>query len=65
MRYLFVNNIFKLVLLVVGGNKWFVFFGMLYWMMNLVKMMEVYLIGVYDEVCIEVGYDVSVDRIIF
>lgn len=33
--------------------------------MNLAKMMEEYSTGIYDEACIEAGYDVSADRITF
>ncbi|TKA75472.1 hypothetical protein B0A55_04570 [Friedmanniomyces simplex] len=65
LRYPFEKNISKSALGAVGGNNWSTFLGLLHWMMSLAKMMEQYSTGVYDEACIEAGYDVSADRITF
>ncbi|WPG99293.1 Putative kinetochore protein ndc80 [Acrodontium crateriforme] len=65
MRYPFEKNISKSQLSAVGGNNWSTFLGLLHWMMNLAKMMEAYSTGVYDDACIEAGFDVSADRITF
>lgn len=65
LRYPFAKNISKSALSAVGGNSWTTILGMLHWLMNLAKMMEQYATGVYDEACIEAGYDVTADRITF
>lgn len=65
MRYPFEKNISKSQLAAVGGNNWATFLGLLHWMMNLAKTMEQYSTGVYDEACIEAGFDVAPDRITF
>jgi kinetochore protein NDC80 len=65
MRYPFEKNISKSQLMAVGGGNWSTFLGLLHWMMNLAKMMEQYSTGVYDEACIEAGFDVTADRITF
>ncbi|KAK3071883.1 kinetochore-associated Ndc80 complex subunit ndc80 [Teratosphaeriaceae sp. CCFEE 6253] len=65
LRYPFEKSISKSALGAVGGNTWSTFLGMLHWMMSLAKMMESYSKGVYDEACIEAGYDVAADRITF
>ncbi len=65
MRYPFEKSIMKSQISAVGGNNWFTFLGLLHWMMQLAKMMERYSMGAYDEVCVEAGFDVTSDRIIF
>ena len=65
LRYPFEKSISKSQLAAVGGNNWSTFLGLLYWMMQLSKMMESYSTGAYDDACIEAGYDVSADRITF
>ncbi|KAK4570359.1 kinetochore-associated Ndc80 complex subunit ndc80 [Recurvomyces mirabilis] len=66
LRYPFEKHISKSALSAVGGaNSWPAILAMLHWIMNLAKMMEQYSTGVYDEACIEAGYDVSADRITF
>ena len=65
MRYPFERSITKSQLAAVGGNNWYIFLGLLHWMMNLAKMMEQYSTGVYDEASVEAGYDVMADRITF
>ncbi|KXS98450.1 hypothetical protein AC578_8051 [Pseudocercospora eumusae] len=65
MRYPFEKNISKSQLAAVGGNNWHTFLGLLYWMMQLAKMMEQYSTGIWDDACIEAGFDVSADRITF
>lgn len=65
MRYPFEKNISKSQLAAVGGNNWSTFLGLLHWMMQMAKMMEQYSIGMWDEACIEKGFDVSADRITF
>ncbi|KAK1811206.1 kinetochore-associated Ndc80 complex subunit ndc80 [Friedmanniomyces endolithicus] len=65
LRYPFEKHISKSALGAVGGNNWSTFLGLLHWMMSLAKMMEQYSTGVYDEACIEAGFDVSADRITF
>ena len=65
LRYPFEKSISKSQLGAVGGNNWSVFLGLLYWMLQLCKMMEHYSTGSYDDACIEAGYDVGADRITF
>ncbi|KAH9822067.1 putative kinetochore protein ndc80 [Teratosphaeria destructans] len=65
IRYPFEKSITKSHLVAVGGNNWPTFLGLLHWMMNLAKMMDNYSTGVYDEACIEAGFDVTPDRITF
>ncbi|GIZ37604.1 hypothetical protein CKM354_000104700 [Cercospora kikuchii] len=65
MRYPFEKNISKSQLAAVGGNNWSTFLGLLHWMMLLAKMMEQYSMGMWDDACIEAGFDVSADRITF
>lgn len=65
MRYPFEKNIQRSQLTAVGGNGWSAILGLLHWMMNLAKIMEEYSTGIYDEACIEAGYDISADRITF
>ena len=65
MRYPFEKNISKSQLAAVGGNNWSTFLGLLHWMMQLVKMMEQYSMGMWDDACVDAGFDVSADRITF
>ncbi|KAF2236752.1 hypothetical protein EV356DRAFT_522147 [Viridothelium virens] len=65
MRYPFEKSIMKSQIAAVGGNNWYTFLGLLHWMMQLARMMEQYAMGTYDEACVDAGYDVSGDRIIF
>ncbi|KAF2135409.1 uncharacterized protein K452DRAFT_303566 [Aplosporella prunicola CBS 121167] len=65
MRYPFEKSIMKSQIAAVGGNNWPTFLGLLHWMMQLAQMLEQYSSGAYDDACMEAGYDVSGDRIIF
>lgn len=65
LRYPFEKSIMKSQIAAVGGNNWHTFLGLLHWMMQLAKLMEAYTTGMYDEACVEAGFDVSGDRIIF
>lgn len=66
MRYPFEKSISKSAIAAVGSqNNWPIFLGLLHWMMQLVRMVEAYETGQYDDACFEAGYDVSPDRIIF
>lgn len=65
MRYPFEKNIMKSAIAAVGGNNWYIFLGLLHWMMQLAKMMEQYSTGIYDEASQEAGYDVHGDRIMW
>ena len=65
LRYPFERNITKTSLASVGGGNWSTFLALLHWMMQVAQMMEQYSTGVYDDACIEAGYDVTADRITF
>lgn len=65
MRYPFEKNIMKSQIAAVGGNNWATFLGLLHWMMQLAKMMEQYSVGAYDDACLDAGYDIGSDRIVF
>ena len=66
MRYPFEKSITKSAIAAVGSaNTWAMFLGLLHWMMQLAKIMSSYENGNYDEACMEAGFDVSGDRIIF
>ncbi|KAF1812961.1 hypothetical protein P152DRAFT_449054 [Eremomyces bilateralis CBS 781.70] len=65
LRYPFEKNIMKSQIAAVGGNNWHIFLGLLHWMMQLARIMDGYASGVYDDACMEAGYDVTGDRIIF
>lgn len=65
LRYPFEKSITKSQIAAVGGQNWKTFLGMLHWMMQLARMMDEYCIGSYDDACMEAGFDVSGDRIIF
>ncbi|EKG19825.1 Kinetochore protein Ndc80 [Macrophomina phaseolina MS6] len=65
MRYPFEKSIMKSQIAAVGGNNWSTFLGLLHWMMQLSIMIEQYASGTYDEACLEAGFDVTGDKIIF
>lgn len=65
MRYPFEKSIMKSQIAAVGGNNWSTFLGLLHWMMQLSMMIEQYASGAYDEACLEAGFDVTGDKIIF
>lgn len=65
MRYPYEKSIMKSQIAAVGGNNWSTFLGLLHWMMQLSKMMDMYNSGTYDDACLDSGYDVNVDRIVF
>ncbi|GME30891.1 Kinetochore protein Ndc80 [Neofusicoccum parvum] len=65
MRYPFEKSIMKSQIAAVGGNNWSTFLGLLHWMMQLSHMIEHYASGAYDEACMEAGFDVTADKIIF
>lgn len=65
LRYPYDKSINKSQIVAVGGQNWPVFLGMLHWMMQLARMMDRYSAGSYDDACVDAGYDVSGDRIIF
>ncbi|KFG85795.1 putative kinetochore protein ndc-80 [Metarhizium anisopliae] len=65
LRYPFERSITKSQLAAVGGQNWSTFLGLLYWMMQLVQMLEGYAANKYADACLEAGVDVSDDHIIF
>lgn len=66
LRYPYIGDISKSALSAPGSSStWPTMIGLFHWMMQLAKMMESYSTGVYDEACIEAGYDVAPDRITF
>ena len=65
LRYPFANAITKSMIGAAGGQNWYLFLGMLHWMMQLVQMLDRFSMGAYDEACAEAGVDVSGDRIVF
>ncbi|KHN99044.1 Kinetochore protein Ndc80 [Metarhizium album ARSEF 1941] len=65
LRYPFERSITKSQLAAVGGQNWSTFLGLLYWMMQLVQMLEGYAANKYADACMEAGVDVSGDHIIF
>jgi kinetochore protein NDC80 len=65
LRYPFEKSIMKSQIAAVGGNNWATFLGLLHWMMQLARLMQAYEAGTYDDACLEAGFDVSGDRIIF
>lgn len=65
MRYPFEKSIMKSQIAAVGGNNWHTFLGLLHWMMQLARMTEAFAQGHYDDACVEAGFDVGADRIIF
>jgi len=66
LRYPFAKSITKSQLSAVGSaNSWYLFLGLLHWMMQLALMMDGYGANRYDDACAENGVDVSGDRIQF
>ncbi len=66
LRYPYKNSITKSSLAAVGSaNSWFIFLGLLHWMMQLAQMLDGYASNQYDDACAEAGIDVSGDKIIF
>ncbi|KAL9054348.1 MAG: hypothetical protein Q9162_004223 [Coniocarpon cinnabarinum] len=65
LRYPYEKSITKSQISAVGGANWGTFLGVLHWMMQLVKMMEQFNAGSYDESAAEAGFDVQSDRIVF
>lgn len=66
LRYPYHKSITKSSLTAVGSaNSWFMFLGLLHWMMQLAQMLDGYGANHYDDACAESGVDVSGDRIIF
>jgi len=66
LRYPYQKKITKSSLTAVGSaNSWYIFLGLLHWMMQLAQMLDGYAANQYDDACAEVGVDVSGDKIIF
>ena len=65
LRYPYEKSITKSQISAVGGANWGTFLGVLHWMMQLVKMMEQFHSGIYDDASADAGYDVQSDRIVF
>lgn len=66
LRYPYQKKITKSSLSAVGSaNSWYIFLGLLHWMMQLAQMLDGYAGGRYDDACAEAGVDVNADRIIF
>ncbi|OTB09611.1 hypothetical protein M426DRAFT_316159 [Hypoxylon sp. CI-4A] len=65
LRYPWQNTITKSQISAVGGQNWYIFLGVLHWMMQLAQMIEGYSSHRYDHACEESGIDVSGDHIIF
>ena len=65
LRYPFAYAITKSMITSAGGQNWFIFLGLLHWMMQLAQMLDRFSMGAYDEACAEAGVDVSGDRIVF
>lgn len=65
LRYPFEKSITKSQITAVGGNNWYIFLGVLHWMMQLAQMQDRFNAGAYDEDCAKAGIDVSGDRVVF
>lgn len=65
LRYPFERSITKSQLAAVGGQNWSTFLGLLYWMLQLVQMLEGYVGKKYTDACMAAGVDVAGDHIIF
>jgi kinetochore protein NDC80 len=65
LRYPYGNSITKSQIAAVGNQNWPKLLSMLHWLMQLAQMMDRYETGNYDNVCAEMGVDVSGDRIVF
>jgi kinetochore protein NDC80 len=65
LRYPYEKSITKSQIAAVGGQNWPIYFAMLHWLMQLAQMMERYVVGDYDEACLEAGVDITDDRITY
>ena len=65
LRYPYEKSITKSQIAAVGGNNWYIFLGVLHWMMQLAQMLDRYSMGAYDDDCAKAGVDVSGDRVVF
>ncbi|EHL00625.1 putative kinetochore protein ndc-80 [Glarea lozoyensis 74030] len=66
LRYPFQKSITKSSLSAVGSaNSWYIFLGLLHWMMQLAVMLDGYGANHYDDACADAGIDVSGDKIVF
>ena len=65
LRYPYEKSITKSQIAAVGGNNWYIFLGVLHWMMQLSQMLDRFAMGAYDEDCAKAGVDVSGDRVVF
>ncbi|CAN8097957.1 unnamed protein product [Discula destructiva] len=65
LRYPYEKSITKSQIAAVGGQNWYMFLGVLHWMMQLAHMLEAYASNRYEEDCLEAGVDVTGDHIIF
>lgn len=65
LRYPYEKSITKSQIAAVGGQNWYMFLGVLHWMMQLAQMLESYATNRYEDACLEAGVDVVGDHIIF
>lgn len=65
LRYPYEKSITKSQIAAVGGQNWYMFLGVLHWMMQLAQMLEAYATNRYEDACLEAGVDVVGDHIIF
>lgn len=65
LRYPYEKSITKSQIAAVGGQNWYMFLGVLHWMMQLAHMLEAYSTNRYEDACLEAGVDVIGDHIIF
>lgn len=65
LRYPYEKSITKSQIAAVGGQNWYMFLGVLHWMMQLALMLDAYATNRYEYACLEAGVDVTGDHIIF
>lgn len=65
LRYPYEKSITKSQIAAVGGQNWYMFLGVLHWMMQLAQMLEAYATNRYEDACLDAGVDVVGDHIIF
>lgn len=65
LRYPYEKSITKSQIAAVGGQNWYMFLGVLHWMMQLAHMLDAYAANRYEDDCLEAGVDVTGDHIIF
>ncbi|KAF3761380.1 putative kinetochore protein NDC80 [Cryphonectria parasitica EP155] len=65
LRYPYEKGITKSQIAAVGGQNWYMFLGVLHWMMQLAQMLEAYSLNRYEDACLEAGVDVIGDHITF